>query len=183
MESPDLPPADIWARLLERARQELPEQTFRTWLEPTEALELAGGTLVVGAPDRFAAEWNETKHSALLASFGPIVLGHPIKVAFRVHEERQARPQMDFFVAPKPSEVKTSSRQTVATSAPLNERYTFDQFVVGKSNELAAAAANAIAEAPGKIYNPFFIYGATGLGKTHLMQAIAHVVCQRHPDT
>ncbi len=182
MESPDLPPADIWARLLERARQELPEQTFRTWLEPTEALEIAGGTLIVGAPDRFAAEWNETKHSALLASFAPIVLGHPMKVAFRVHEERQARPQMDFFVAPKPDEVKTSSRQTVATSAPLNQRYTFDQFVVGKSNELAAAAANAIAEAPGKIYNPFFIYGDTGLGKTHLMQAVGHALYARDPS-
>lgn len=183
MESPDLPPADIWARLLERARQELPEQTFRTWLEPTEALEVAGGTLIVGAPDRFAAEWNETKHAALLASFAPIVLGHPMKVVFRVHEERQARPQMDFFVAPKPDEVKTTSRQTIATSAPLNERYTFDQFVIGKSNELAAAAANAIAEAPGKIYNPFFIYGDTGLGKTHLMQAIGHSIYERNPAT
>jgi chromosomal replication initiator protein len=182
MESPDLPPADIWARLLERARQELPEQTFRTWLEPTEALEVSGGTLVVGAPDSFAAEWNESKHSALLASFAPIALGHPIKVAFRVHEERQSRSQMDFFVAPKPDAVAPSIATNRATSAPLNSRYTFDQFVVGKSNELAAAAANAIAEAPGKIYNPFFIYGDTGLGKTHLMQAVGHAIFERDPS-
>jgi chromosomal replication initiator protein len=182
MESPDLPPADIWARLLERARQELPEQTFRTWLEPTEALEVSGGTLVVGAPDSFAAEWNESKHSALLASFAPIALGHPIKVAFRVHEERQSRSQMDFFVAPKPDTLATPSSNNRATSAPLNPRYTFDQFVVGKSNELAAAAANAIAEAPGKIYNPFFIYGDTGLGKTHLMQAVGHAIFERDPS-
>ena len=69
------------------------------------------------------------------------------------------------------------------STQPLNERYTFDTFVIGKSNELAAAAAHAAAESPGKTYNPLFIYGATGLGKTHLMQAIAHTVCQRQPDT
>lgn len=183
MESFDLLPDEIWSRLLERARRELPEQTFKTWLEPTEALELVGDTLVVGAPDRFAADWNESKHSAMLSSFAPVALGQPLKITFRVNEERQARLQMDFFVAPKPAEIPTSLKPQRATEAPLNDRYTFDQFVIGKSNELAAAAAYAIAEAPGKIYNPFFIYGDTGLGKTHLMQAIGHAIYQRDPST
>ncbi len=183
MESLDLLPAEIWARLLERARRELPEQTFRTWLEPTAALEVIGDTLIVGAPDRFAAEWNEAKHAALLSSLAPVALGQPIKIAFRVNEERKARPQMDFFVAPKPAEIATSLKPERATEAPLNNRYTFEQFVIGKSNELAAAAAHAIAEAPGKIYNPFFIYGDTGLGKTHLMQAVGHAIYQRDPST
>ena len=183
MESLDFLPAEIWSRLLERARRELPEQTFKTWLEPTEALEVIGGTLIVGAPDRFAAEWNESKHSALLSSFAPVALGQPLKITFRVNEERQARPQMDFFVAPKPEEGATSSKPERATAPPLNDRYTFAQFVIGKSNELAAAAAHAIAEAPGKIYNPFFIYGDTGLGKTHLMQAVGHAIYQRDPST
>jgi chromosomal replication initiator protein len=183
MESPDLLPAEIWARLLERARRELPEQTFKTWLEPTEALEIVGGTLVVGAPDRFAADWNESKHSAMLSSFAPVAIGQPIKIAFKVNEERLSRPQMDFFVAPKPEEGPTSSKPERAIEAPLNDRYTFGQFVIGKSNELAAAAAHAIAEAPGKIYNPFFIYGDTGLGKTHLMQAVGHAIYQRDPST
>lgn len=183
MESLDLQPAEIWTRLLERARRELPEQTFRTWLEPTEALEIIGDTLIVGAPDRFAAEWNESKHAALLSSFAPVALGQPLKITFRVTEERQARPQMDFFVAPKPEEIPTSLKPQRATEAPLNDRYTFAQFVIGKSNELAAAAAYAIAEAPGKIYNPFFIYGDTGLGKTHLMQAVGHAIYQRDPST
>jgi len=182
MEQLDLPPADIWARLLERARHEFPEQTFRTWLEPTEALRVDGDTLVIGVPDQFAADWNETKHSQILAGYAPIALGHPIKISFRVHEERKSRPQMDFFVAPKPEEIKTSTKQHPATSAALNDRYTFDQFVIGKSNELAAAAAAAIAQAPGKIYNPFFIYGDTGLGKTHLMQAVGHSLYERDPS-
>ena len=86
MESLDLLPAEIWSRLLERARRELPEQTFKTWLEPTEALEVIGNTLIVGAPDRFAADWNESKHAALLSSLAPIALGQPIKVAFRGNE-------------------------------------------------------------------------------------------------
>lgn len=183
MEPLDLSPAEIWSRLLERARRELPEQTFRTWLEPTEALEIIGNSLIVGAPDRFAADWNESKHSALLSSYAPVAIGQPLKIAFRVTEERQARPQMDFFVAPTPEEIPASLRPQRATEAPLNPRYTFAQFVIGKSNELAAAAAYAIAEAPGKIYNPFFIYGDTGLGKTHLMQAIGHAIYQRDPST
>src|SRR3954469_9992874 len=97
-----LTPRETWARLLDRARQELPEQTFRTWLEPTEALSLDGNMISVGAPDQFAADWNQSKHAELLASLAPIALGHPIAVFFKVTEERKARPQMDLFVAPPP---------------------------------------------------------------------------------
>ena len=179
---------EIWSRLLDRARQELPEQTFRTWLEPTEPLSLDGDTLLVGAPDQFAADWNESKHADLLAGYGPIALGHPIRISFRVNEERKARPQMDLFVAPPAvapqlADVKPHQGQKASTFAPLSDRYTFDHFVIGKSNELAAAAAHAAAQAPGKVYNPLFLYGDTGLGKTHLMQAVAHEILTRKPET
>jgi chromosomal replication initiator protein len=174
--------AEVWTRLLDRARQELPEQTYKTWLEPTEALSLDGDTIVVGAPDQFAADWNESKHSEMLASFAPMVLGHPMRVAFRVTEERKTRPQMDLFVAP-PQQLRGTPQRQYIDAPPLSDRYTFDYFVIGKSNELAAAAAVAVAKAPAKVYNPLFIYGDTGLGKTHLMQAIAHEILASKPET
>ena len=177
--------AEVWNRLLDRARQEMPEQTFRTWLEPTEPLALEGDTIVVGAPDQFAADWNESKHADLLSNYGPVALGHPIRVEFRVHEERRVRQQMDLFVAPPPAAVEPGARRENGANptAPLNDRYTFDHFVVGKSNELAYAAAHAVAQAPGSSYNPLFIYGQTGLGKTHLMQAVAHEILTHRPET
>jgi chromosomal replication initiator protein len=178
-----LTPAEVWKRLLDLARQEIPEQTFRTWLEPTEALAIDGDTISIGVPDQFAADWNESKHAELFAGYGPIALGHPMKVIFRVHEERKKRSQMDFFVAPPPTSIATVKAQNAASRLQLSSRYTFDHFVIGKSNELAAAAAHAVAQAPGKVYNPLFIYGATGLGKTHLMQAIAHGILDHNPET
>src|SRR6478672_12679916 len=178
-----LSPAEVWKRLLDRARQQLPDQTYQAWLEPTEALAIEGTTIFVGAPDQFTADWNDSKHSDLLSSYAPIVLGHPLNVVFRVNEERKRRSQMDFFVSPPPTPAKLMPQQNGNTSTPLSERYTFDLFVIGKSNELAAAAAHAVSQAPGKVYNPLFIYGDTGLGKTHLMQAVAHETLQRSPET
>jgi len=174
---------EVWSRLLDRARQEVSDQIFRTWLEPTEALEFDGKTISVGAPDQFAADWNESKHTELLTALAPIVLGHPIKVVFRVHEDRKRRSQMDLFVAPPPQAVPTPRAANGASNTPLSGRYTFDHFVIGKSNELAYAAADAVAQAPGKVYNPLFIYGDTGLGKTHLMQAAGHEILRRLPAT
>src|SRR3569832_303545 len=166
---------EVLTRILGSARRELPEQTFRTWLEPTEPLALEGDTIIVGSPDQFAADWNESKHAPLLSSLAPIALGHPLSVVFRVHEERKTRNQMDLYVAPPP--IATEQRQKQGSiNTQLRDRNTFDHFVIGKSNELAAAAAHAVSQAPGRVYNPLFLYGDTGLGKTHLMQAVAHAV-------
>jgi chromosomal replication initiator protein len=173
---------EAWTLILDAARGELPDHTIESWLAPTEPISLDGGRLTVGAPDEFAVQWNESKHGTLLSRLATGVLEAPTEVVFRVLEDRKKRPQMDFFVAPPP-EAATASPVPNPSTQPLNERYSFDTFVIGKSNELAAAAAFAVAEAPGKTYNPLFIYGATGLGKTHLMQAIAHHVLKRQPRT
>jgi len=137
---------ETWKRLLDRARVRLPEPTLRTWLEPAEAVSLEDGKLVVATPDQFAAEWNESKHSALLSDLSSEVLGKRVEVSFRVQEERAKRPQMDFFVAaPTPGHQPPAAGAAAPWALPLNERYSFTTFVVGKSNELAAAAASAAA--------------------------------------
>src|SRR3954466_15259794 len=115
-----LSPAEVWKLLLTRAQQELPDQTFQAWLQPTEALSLEGGTLFVGGPDQFTADWNESKHSGLLSTYAPIVLGHPLNVSFRGNEERKKRSQMDFFVAPTPTQ-KPVIDQNGSSSAPLSQ--------------------------------------------------------------
>jgi len=173
---------EAWNRILDAARGELPDHTIQSWLAPTEPMTLEGGRLTLGAPDEFAVQWNESKHSLLLSKLATTVLEVTTQVVFTVLEDRKKRPQMDFFVAPPPEAV-TPPTAANPSAQPLNERYTFETFVIGKSNELAAAAAFAVAEAPGKTYNPLFIYGATGLGKTHLMQAVAHHVLKRTPKT
>lgn len=176
-----LTPTEVWERLLSRARTELPEQIVSVWLQQTEPLSFDGRTLTLATPDQFTADWNDSKYGELLSSLGPIVLGEPLRVVFRVNDERKKRSQRDLFV--EPSTLKTVSAQQGAGSTPLSERYTFDFFVIGKSNELAAAAAHAVAQSPGRVYNPLFIYGSTGVGKTHLMQAVAHETLERNPQT
>ena len=171
---------DLWKRILDEATRQLPDKVVRAWLEPTEAVALEDDRLIVAAPDEFAAKWNETNHATLLSRLAEGVLGRPINITFRVQEDRQRRPQMDFFVTP-PVPVAMATQNPSAQ--PLNDRYSFESFVIGKSNQLAAAAAHAAVESPGKTYNPLFIYGATGLGKTHLMQAIAHAMLRRRPET
>jgi chromosomal replication initiator protein len=174
---------EVWSRLLEAARRDIPEQSFRTWLEPARPHRLEGDKIEVSVPDQLAVEWNDSKHAGLLASYAPTALGHPIRVVFRVDEERRSRDQMDLFVATQAHVLATSEEQGGAIVAPLNPRYTFSSFVIGKSNELAAAAASAAVASPGKTYNPLFLYGPTGVGKTHLMQALGHALLERRPST
>ena len=165
---------EVWSRLLDRARTELPEHVVSTWLVPLSPGGFEGHELTLTAPDQWSVEWNESKHGALLESYGPTCLGHPLKVTLRVQKERLTRTQMDLFVPPNGANIAPVQRDNSIIFSLLSERYTFGHFVVGRSNELAAAAATAVSHAPGKTYNPLFIYGATGLGKTHLLHAIGH---------
>lgn len=174
-------PEEAWGRLLLCAKREFSEQTFRMWLEPLTPISFTGEALLLAAPDQFSVEWLASKHGATLTALAPMALGHPCQVDFYVDERIRDRIQMDLF-AKATSATPSTKAQTLPVRPQLSSRYTFDLFVIGKSNELASAAALAVAEAPGRVYNPFFIYGPTGLGKTHLMQAIAHRILERDPS-
>jgi len=174
---------EVWSRLLDRARTELPEQVVTTWLVPLSPSTFQEDELILTAPDQWSVEWNESKHGALLEGYAPACVGQPVKVSFRVQKERLTRTQMDLFVPPNGASISSVPRDNSIILSLLSDRYTFEHFVIGRSNELAAAAASAVAQAPGRTYNPLFIYGATGLGKTHLMQAIAHEILRRSPQT
>lgn len=174
---------ELWKRVLDGAKRDLPEPMIQTWLASNDAISFEAGTLLVSTPDDFAKRWNEEKYAELLGRVATEAAGERVRVQFQVAADRQKRPQMDLFVPTAPAADVPAAAVVNPSAQPLNERYVFNQFVIGKSNELAAAASHAVAEAPGKQYNPFFIYGPTGLGKTHLMQAIAHKVLADAPAT
>src|SRR5688500_8676544 len=180
----ELTATDIWTRVLESARAGLPEQTYRTWLSGTSASTLTNNELLIEAPSQFHVEWIEDKYGALLAELTRRVIGRPLKLVFR--SSRLPPPSVPAFeLSPSMMEAATPAPTASAgsRSAPpvppraasgLNDRYTFDRFVVGSNNQLAAAACRAVADKPARQYNPLFIYGGVGLGKTHLMHAIGN---------
>ena len=192
MTTMELTAVEAWARILERARTLLPEQTFRIWLAHTEPLALSQDVLTVAAGSEFAAEWIEDKYGDLLGEVAERVVGQRLRVQFE-HRTRggvtipeQAQQQQAAAQPQPPSsqsqQLPSSPAPLQTVGAPLNERYVFDRFVVGTNNQLAAAATRAVAEAPARMYNPLFIYGGVGLGKTHLMHAIGHAILARDPS-
>ena len=183
----ELTASEAWSRILESAREKLPEPTYRIWLAETEPLALSQDLLAVGAGSEFAAEWIEDKYGRMLADVAERVLGRRLTISFQHHSETEDR-TTSAIPAPAPQQFTHEERATAPVApqetvgAPLNERYTFERFVVGGNNQLSAAAARAVADAPARMYNPLFIYGGVGLGKTHLMHAIGHVLKERHPN-
>jgi chromosomal replication initiator protein len=171
---------DKWERLVSFARRTLSEHSFHSLTATSTPVSYDDTVLTIGVPDHFTAKWNEEKFGDDLESCAPQALGHPLSIRFQVQQDKAQRVQMDLFT--EASANTRSSSLAIATGVHLNARYTFDNFVVGKSNELAAAAASAISEAPGRVYNPLFIYGSTGLGKTHLMHAIGHAILEKLPQ-
>lgn len=167
-----------WERLVTFARRRLSEHSFHSLTASSTPIAYSNDILTLLVPDHFTARWNEEKFGGELASYAPQALGHPLSVRFQVQDDKAQRVQMDLFVE--------QGDRILPQNAPripkLNPRYTFESFVIGKSNELAAATASAIAEAPGKVYNPLFVYGPTGLGKTHLMHAIGHAIFTAYPE-
>ena len=182
----ELTATEAWVRILDRARTLLPEQTFRIWLAHTEPLALAEDTLTVAAGSEFAAEWIEDKYGDLLTEVAERVVGHRLTVVFEHKQKESVRLEAVRAAAVAHPPATTATPATVAPLAsvgsPLNERYLFERFVVGTNNQLAAAACRAVSETPARMYNPLFIYGGVGLGKTHLMHAIGHAILTRDPS-
>jgi chromosomal replication initiator protein len=187
----ELTAAEAWTRILESARAKLPEPTYRIWLAETEPLALSQDLLAVGAGSEFAAEWIEDKYGRMLADVAEAVLGRRLTISFQHHAASQGDvasrgPRATAAAGSSPSPLQPRSETPLAATprlgAPLNDRYTFDRFVVGTNNQLATAASRAVAEAPARVYNPLFLYGGVGLGKTHLMHAIGHVLTARDPS-
>ena len=166
--------AVTWRRALDRLKRVVPGPSFETYLADSYAIGMNGGVLQIGVVSDFARE-------ALRTQFYPVVSETLTAVASR-------RLEFEFIVRPRPTAeasapprvLDSPPRSVVPRSRPvLAPHYTFDTFVVGRSNRLAHAAAIAVAEHPGEAYNPIYIYGGVGLGKTHLLQAIAHVTAPR----
>jgi len=177
--------SELWPSVLAHLSNELPEQQVNTWLRPLQAVQ-EHGVLRLLAPNRFAVDWVQHHAAARIDTLLRETEGSGLKLVVEIGSRapaasvHEAAKQMAGAAAtyqrpaPQPAPVLVGAR--------LNPDSTFDRFVEGKSNHFAKAAAMQVAENPGKAYNPLFIYGGTGLGKTHLMQSIGHVIRERDPD-
>ena len=169
--------ANVWAQILSRIETKVNRHSFYTWFAPTSFVEDAGGTVTVRVPNPLFRQWLTKHYSAVIDEAIAEVSRQGTLIAFvPPGGEVQATPYLD---APAAREAAAQQRTPVAG---LNARYTFSTFVVGSSNQFANAASRAVAEAPSRSYNPLFIYGGVGLGKTHLMHAIGQYVLQQQPN-
>lgn len=168
--------ARVWSEALSLIRTRIATPIFRSWFEPIMEAGIDDETdnLVLLVPSRFAKDWIEPRYSQLLHASVTKAAGRELGVTIQVGEassDAVSSPQISSVAARKPD------------IPQLNSLYTFDTYVIGASNRFAHAAALAVAEAPGRAYNPLFIYGGVGLGKTHLLHAVGHYISQIQPDS
>jgi len=182
-----------WVRVLGALEKKINRQSYETWLKPTRFSHVEGRTMYVRIPSE-EFSFVGTKYQNLIDEAIETLGLELDEVVFQVPPQEARREREDGGFAPQPSHSAAAPRRGYSngagpeqsrfdwnTAAQLNPRYQFDSFVPGSGNQFAHAAAQAVAERPGKTYNPLFIYGGVGLGKTHLMQAIGHMVKLRNP--
>ncbi len=174
---------EIWTDVLAYVRKNISEVEYHTWFAPVRAIGVEQGELVLGVRNSFAQEWFRKHYLELLEDALRSLGAQSPQVSFQVLPAAQ-----DTLMLSEPAHSPPTLRPSfrAAPSAPipapnLNPKYIFENFVVGPNNNLAHAAALAVAESPGKAYNPLFIYGDVGLGKTHLMHAVGHYMTERFP--
>lgn len=171
-------PAVIWEQARGLLAERMTRDVFDRWIAVIEALALDGQTLVLTVPLGYYQTWVESNYLALIRQAIASVCGRELNVAFRVDATKRAPEPGASIAAPEPVRIQKNSSEI-----PFDPKLTFDSFVVGPSNNFAHAASLAVANSPGIAYNPLFIYGGSGLGKTHLIQAIGHEISLRNPKS
>jgi chromosomal replication initiator protein len=179
----------VWDQVLSRIEDQVGKHSFSTWFKPTVLLADGGQSLSIGVPNTLFVEWLPKHYSVVLAEALRDVGRPDVKLVFVPDggpkpKEAEDVPAADFaptIVTTVPSQAEPRAREEAPRAGSLIPRYTFDTFIVGPSNQFAHAACRAVAETPSRSYNPLFIHGGVGLGKTHLMHAIGHYVVQHHP--
>ena len=164
-----------------------PEDVFQMWFEPMVCLDASGDAMVLGVPNDFAAIWIHDNYLDLITQRLRLTAGRLVNVTLRKTdaagraEAVHSSPRVRAAAAPRRGTTRYDERGPAAGT--LNPRNTFETFVVGSNNQMAHAASLAVAQSPAQAYNPLFLYGETGLGKTHLMHAIGHTILRHNPDS
>src|SRR5690348_3183204 len=171
--------SQTWDTISQRLRESLNASTFANWFGAATPVEQDAETLVVAVPNEFTKTWIEGHFGSLLNA---AAAEHDLTLELRVAVSEAVAAAKAEAAAGESSEEAGAEEGPITTVRGLNPRYTFDLFVIGPSNRFAHAAALAVAESPAQAYNPLFIYGSTGLGKTHLLQAVGQYVAQQHPS-
>ncbi len=174
----------LWTRCVARLESDLPPQQFNTWIRPLQAVEAEDEILLL-APNRFVLDWVRNHYIAQIAEFlAGFCGGHPprllVEIGTRSSGPEGAKPTS--FSSSVSGDDRGAKRRTNNTPTNLNRSFNFDTFVEGKSNQIARAASMQIGQNPGTAYNPLFIYGGVGLGKTHLMHAIGNLIQDCNPS-
>jgi len=174
--------SQLWKDCLDYISRRVKQQSFNTWLKPTRGEPNGNGEFKIAVPNQFVADWIDEHYSGLVHEAFEEVLGRKQHIVYVItplpEEEEQA--SLDLAAAARPG---TQALPARTGNHNLNGRYRFDSLVVGDFNQFACAASQAVAEAPGMTkYNPLYIYGGTGLGKTHIIQAIGHEILDTYPN-
>ncbi|GAX37865.1 chromosomal replication initiator protein DnaA [Nodularia sp. NIES-3585] len=182
----EIPIDNLWNQVLERLQLELSRPTFETWIKTAQAERLENNCLVIITPNPFARNWIQKYYINTIANVVQDILGHPVEIYITVAQADEVSNLEELeFTGELLSQSITaqSAAQTKKTTTNLNSKYVFSRFVVGANNRMAHAASLAVAESPGREFNPLFLCGGVGLGKTHLMQAIGHYHSRICPDS
>lgn len=176
----------LWNQVLERLQIELSRPTFETWIKTTTAEQLENDCLIIRTPNPFARNWLQKHYIKTIAEVVRDILGHPVEIYFTTPGGDDYSGSDDIglvWPSPRQTEVSKTASDRPPRPSNLNLKYMFSHFVVGQNNRMAHAASLAVAESPGREFNPLFLCGGVGLGKTHLMQAIGHYRLEIYPDS